>query len=57
VPIGSVVLEGAVEGAVEGAGQLREGDAARIAGAEGQRVTAGPSGAEILVWEMHASLR
>ena len=50
VPIGSVVLEGA-------AGQLLEGDAARIENAEGQRVTAGPSGAEILVWEMHAGLR
>ena len=51
VPIGSVVtLEGA-------AGELVEGDAARIEGAEGQRVTAGPAGAEILVWEMHASLR
>jgi redox-sensitive bicupin YhaK (pirin superfamily) len=48
VPIGSVVLEGA--------GELGEGDAARIEGAEGQRVTAGASGAEILVWEMHASL-
>ena len=51
VPSGSVVtLEGA-------AGELVEGDAARIEGAEGQRVTAGPAGAEILVWEMHASLR
>jgi hypothetical protein len=49
VPIGSVVLEDA--------GELREGDAARIEGAEGQRVTAGASGAEILVWEMHADLR
>ena len=50
VPGGLVVLEGA-------AGELGEGDAARIEGAEGQRVTAGPAGAEILVWEMHASLR
>ena len=50
VPIGSVVLEG-------DAGELGESDAARIEGAEGQRVTAGPAGAEILVWEMHASLR
>jgi redox-sensitive bicupin YhaK (pirin superfamily) len=49
VPIGSVVLEGAEE--------LRAGDAARITDAEGQRVTAGPSGAEILVWEMHGKLR
>jgi quercetin 2,3-dioxygenase len=50
VPIGSVALESA-------AGELGEGDAARIEGAEGQRVTAGPAGAEILIWEMHASLR
>jgi redox-sensitive bicupin YhaK (pirin superfamily) len=49
VPIGSVVLEDAEE--------LRAGDAARITDAEGQRVTAGPSGAEILVWEMHGKLR
>jgi redox-sensitive bicupin YhaK (pirin superfamily) len=48
VPIGSVDLEGAEE--------LRAGDAARITDAEGQRVTAGPSGAEILVWEMHGKL-
>lgn len=38
---------------VEGTGVLGEGDAARISGGGGQRVTAtGP--AEILVWEMHA---
>ena len=49
VPIGSVVLEGSAE--------LGAGDAARITDAEGQRVTAGPAGAEILVWEMHAKLR
>jgi len=48
VPVGSVALEGAEV--------LGEGDAARIEGAEGQRVTAGPAGAEILVWEMHTSL-
>lgn len=53
VPDGAVVLEGL--DAAEDA--LREGDAARLAGAEGQRVTAGASGAEILVWEMHAGLR
>jgi quercetin 2,3-dioxygenase len=41
---------------VEGAGGLSTGDAARITAAEGQRVTAGPIGAEILVWEMHSSL-
>jgi quercetin 2,3-dioxygenase len=50
VPLGSVALEG-------GAENLGEGDAARIEDAEGPRVTAGPAGAEILVWEMHGSLR
>ncbi|MBR7827727.1 pirin family protein [Actinospica sp. MGRD01-02] len=49
VPSGSVVLEDA--------GELREGDAARITDASGQRITAGPEGAEILIWEMHAALR
>jgi redox-sensitive bicupin YhaK (pirin superfamily) len=48
VPVGSVTLEGA--------GLLGTGDAARISAAEGQRVTAGPDGAEILVWEMHAKV-
>ena len=55
VPSGSVALEGL--DAAGGANTLREGDAARIEGAEGQRVTAGASGAEILVWEMHAGPR
>jgi quercetin 2,3-dioxygenase len=41
---------------LEGAGVLATGDAARITGADGQRVTAGEDGAEILVWEMHSSL-
>jgi redox-sensitive bicupin YhaK (pirin superfamily) len=44
VALGSVTLEGA--------GELREADAVRITGAEGQRVTAGAEPAEILVWEM-----
>ncbi len=44
VALGSVTLEGA--------GDLAEADAARIPVADGQRVTAGPDGAEILVWEM-----
>jgi redox-sensitive bicupin YhaK (pirin superfamily) len=48
VPVGAVD--------VEGAGVLAAGDSARITGG-GQRVTAGPDGAEILVWEMHGSLR
>ena len=49
VPQGAVTLEGA--------GVLGEGAAARIEHAEGQRVTAGPAGAEILVWEMHSAIR
>ena len=40
---------------MEGAGELAEGDAVRLTGVGGQRVTA-TSPAEILVWEMHASL-
>ncbi|GAA2983080.1 pirin family protein [Actinokineospora diospyrosa] len=48
VPIGSVTLEQS--------GDLATGDAARITSG-GQRVTAGPEGAEILVWEMHATVR
>jgi quercetin 2,3-dioxygenase len=48
------VARGSVE--LEGAGVLGTGDAARITGADGQRVTAGPDGAEVLVWEMHATL-
>ncbi|MFJ5517265.1 pirin family protein [Streptomyces griseoluteus] len=40
---------------LEGAGHLGTGDAVRVTGAEGQRVTAGPEGAEILMWEMHAA--
>jgi hypothetical protein len=38
---------------LEGGGDLREGDAARITGGGGQRLTATGPG-EILVWEMHA---
>jgi quercetin 2,3-dioxygenase len=48
------VAKGAVT--LEGAGGLATGDAARITGSEGQRVTAGDDGAEILVWEMHGSV-
>ncbi|TWD80395.1 hypothetical protein FB561_1470 [Kribbella amoyensis] len=44
------VAVGTIE--LEGAGQLRDGDAARVVAADGQRVTAGPDGAEVLVWEM-----
>jgi redox-sensitive bicupin YhaK (pirin superfamily) len=47
VPRGSVTLEGA--------GDLGAGDAVRVTGVGGQRVTA-TEPAEILVWEMHATL-
>ncbi len=39
---------------LEGAGDLGTADAARVVAADGQRVTAGPEGAEVLVWEMLA---
>lgn len=41
---------------IEGGEMLAVGDAARITLCEGQRVTAGPGGAEILVWQMTARL-
>ncbi|HEU0088720.1 MAG TPA: pirin family protein [Pseudonocardiaceae bacterium] len=41
---------------LEGTGPLDTGDAARITLSDGPRVTAGPAGAEILVWEMAARL-
>jgi hypothetical protein len=47
LPRGAVTLEGA--------GRLDEGDAVRLTGAGGQRVTA-VDAAEILVWEMHAAM-
>jgi len=47
VPRGAVSLEGA--------GELSAGDAVRLTGVGGQRVTASEP-AEILVWEMHATL-
>lgn len=40
---------------IEGQPSMTQGDAARISGGAGQRVTAGAAGAEILVWEMHAT--
>ena len=48
VPVGAVDLEGA--------GRIGTGDAARVTAAGGQRVVAGPEGAEVLVWEMHGRL-
>lgn len=46
------VARGSAE--LEGDTSLRGGDAARIVGAEGQRLVAGPEGAEVLLWEMHS---
>ncbi|GAA1565972.1 pirin-like bicupin family protein [Kribbella sancticallisti] len=46
VALGTILLEGA--------GSLGTADAARLVAADGQRVTAGPGGAEVLVWEMLA---
>ncbi|ABW11417.1 Pirin domain protein [Parafrankia sp. EAN1pec] len=40
---------------LEGAGQLHEGDAVRFTAVGGQRITA-VEPAEVMVWEMHASL-
>ncbi|MBW0115351.1 pirin family protein [Pseudonocardia abyssalis] len=48
------VARGSVE--LEGSGVLHTGDSARITASEGRTVTAGPDGAEVLVWEMHATL-
>lgn len=48
------VADGSAE--LEGSGHLATGDAARVTGGAGQRVTAGPAGSELLVWEMHARL-
>lgn len=48
------VARGAVD--LEGAGALVEGDAVRLTGAGSPHVTAGPDGAELLIWEMAATL-
>jgi redox-sensitive bicupin YhaK (pirin superfamily) len=37
--------------------ELRPGDAVRLTGAGSARLTAGPDGAEVLVWEMHPQPR
>jgi redox-sensitive bicupin YhaK (pirin superfamily) len=47
------VARGSVE--LEGGGPLSAGDAVRITGSDGQRVTA-TADAELLAWEMHARL-
>ncbi len=44
---------------MEGAGVLAEGDAVRVTGGGGQRLTlpgGGADGAEVIIWEMHAGL-
>lgn len=43
------------EAALEGAGVLHEGDAVRVTGSGGQRLTS-TTGAEVIVWEMHATI-
>jgi redox-sensitive bicupin YhaK (pirin superfamily) len=48
------VARGSVE--LESTGVLHTGDSARVTVGEGQRVSAGADGAEILMWEMHAQL-
>jgi quercetin 2,3-dioxygenase len=48
------VARGAVD--LEGVGRLGTGDAVRLTAADGQRVTALDEHAEVLVWEMHATL-
>ena len=47
------VARGSVD--LEGAGPLAEGDAVRLTGAGGRRLTASGE-AEVLVWEMHATV-
>ncbi len=49
------VARGAAE--LEGTGPLNTGDAARCTAAGARRVTAGPDGAELSIWETHAELR
>lgn len=43
------------EAVLEGAGALAEGDAVRIGGGGGQRMVS-ETGAEVIVWEMHATV-
>ena len=43
------------EASMEGVGILAEGDAVRLSGGGGQQVTT-DTGAEIIVWEMHATI-
>jgi quercetin 2,3-dioxygenase len=41
---------------LEAAGQLSAGDAARVTLGGSLKATAGPAGAEVLIWEMHKQL-
>ncbi len=58
VPVAPLVNLFVARGSVEldGSGVLTTGDSARVTLGDGQRVVAGADGAEVLVWEMHASL-
>ncbi len=49
------VFVAAGSGELEGAGALDDSDAVRLDGAGSARLTAGPDGCEVLVWEMHRS--
>ena len=42
---------------LEAAGRLEQGDAARLTGAGGLALTAGPAGAEVLIWEMDGAIQ
>ncbi len=44
------------EATLEGAGALAAGDAARVTGYPGLSLSAGPEGAEVLIWEMDSEL-
>jgi redox-sensitive bicupin YhaK (pirin superfamily) len=53
-PLGHVfVARGEVE--MEGVGALHQGDAVRLTGSGGQRLSSA-TGAEVIVWEMHATI-
>lgn len=43
------------EASLEGVGVLGEGDAVRVSGGGGQQLTT-ETGAEVIVWEMHAEI-
>jgi hypothetical protein len=48
------VARGTVD--LEGVGALLAGDAARLTDAGTPTMAAGPDGAEVVLWEMHATL-